>query len=126
MADMGPVAKYDGSGVGPLAQYDGRAPGAVVPAIQHGDKIKVSVYGEDNLNGIYEVDPSGSVTIPLAGTVSAAGGGKREMQGGNSRRYKSEDLQEPQGTGEGGLFRPIYIFRGGGKTGEKPYPSGLN
>src|SRR3954447_22418913 len=126
MADMGPVARYDGGGVGPLAQYDGRAPGAAMLAIQQGDKIKVSVYGEDNLNGIYEVDPSGSVTMPLAGTVSAAGRSKIELQREIARRYKSEYLQDPKVTVEVVSFRPIYILGEAEKPGEYPFKSGLN
>src|SRR3981081_43343 len=78
-ADYGPVAD------GPVAYLDGAlsdraVPNGVAPVLQSGDKIKVTVYGEDNLNGIYDIDPSGSVNVPLAGTIRAAGRTKGELQ----------------------------------------------
>jgi len=37
------------------------------------DKVRVKVYGEPDITGEYEVDSSGSVSIPLAGRIAAAG-----------------------------------------------------
>src|SRR4249920_2448250 len=68
------------SDMGPVAYFDGTVPAGTAPVIQRGDKIKVSVYGEDNLNGIYDVDPNGSISIPLAGTIKATGRSKSELQ----------------------------------------------
>lgn len=127
-ADMGPIV------AGPTAAYntvaDNRAgsSGAVAaaPVLQSGDKIKVTVYGEDNLNGVYDIDPSGSVSLPLAGSVRAAGRTKLELQRDIARRYKSEYLQDPKVTVEIAGFRPIYILGEAEKPGEYPYRSGLN
>ena len=112
--------------MGPVAYFDGTVPGGVASVIQRGDKIKVTVYGEDNLNGIYDVDPTGSISIPLAGTVRAAGRSRVELQREIARRYKSEYLQDPKVTVEVASFRPIYIFGEAEKPGEYPYRSGLN
>jgi protein involved in polysaccharide export with SLBB domain len=120
----GPVAQADSAG--PIARYDGPLPAADSPRMQPGDKIKVTVYGEDNLNGIYEIDPSGSVSLPLAGTVMAAGRTKAELQRDIARRYKSEYLQDPKVTVDFASFRPIYILGEAEKPGEYPYKSGLN
>ena len=38
-----------------------------------GDKIRVTVYGEDKLSGEYQIDNAGSLSLPLAGTMQAAG-----------------------------------------------------
>src|SRR6266516_4402369 len=38
-----------------------------------GDKIRVTVFGEDKLSGEYQIDTAGSVSLPLAGTIEAAG-----------------------------------------------------
>jgi protein involved in polysaccharide export with SLBB domain len=111
---------------GPVASYDGAIPVSVSPVLQRGDKIKVTVYGEDNLNGIYDVDPGGSISIPLAGTVRAAGRTKGELRGEIARRYKSEYLQDPKVTVEVVAFRPIYILGEAERPGEYPYRSGLN
>src|SRR5690242_7677659 len=41
--------------------------------LQPGDKIRVVVFGEDNLNGEYQVDQSGQISLPLAGTIKVQG-----------------------------------------------------
>ena len=38
-----------------------------------GDIMHVSVWGEQNLNGQYSIDPKGAVTFPLVGEIQAAG-----------------------------------------------------
>ncbi|MEO8723958.1 MAG: polysaccharide biosynthesis/export family protein, partial [Sphingobium sp.] len=35
-----------------------------------GDKVRISVYGEDKLTGDYIVDDKGQVTFPLIGNIS--------------------------------------------------------
>ena len=129
-ADMGPIV------AGPTAAYNTATDNIAgsnsavaansAPVLQSGDKIKVTVYGEDNLNGVYDIDPSGSVSLPLAGSVRAAGRTKLELQRDIARRYKSEYLQDPKVTVEIAGFRPIYILGEAEKPGEYPYRSGLN
>src|SRR5207245_9838481 len=43
------------------------------PLLQAGEKIRVTVYGEPSLSGDYQIAPSGFVSLPLAGTIKAAG-----------------------------------------------------
>ena len=50
------------------------------PTLQPGEKLKVTVFGEDRLSGDYEIDPAGNLSLPLAGTVRAAGLDKRTAQ----------------------------------------------
>ena len=38
-----------------------------------GDKVRVTVYGEDRISGEYQIDPDGIISLPLAGTLKAAG-----------------------------------------------------
>ena len=112
--------------MGPVAYYDGMVPTGTSSVVQRGDKIKVTVYGEDNLNGVYDVDPGGAVTVPLAGTIQAAGRNKIELQREIARRYKNQYLQDPKVTVEVVAFRPIYVFGEAEHPGEYPYKSGLN
>src|ERR1700722_76281 len=111
---------------GPVVPFDGAIPVSVSPALQRGDKIKVTVYGEDNLNGIYDIDPSGSVSMPLAGQIRAAGRTKVELQHEISRKLKSEYLQDPKVTVEVAGFRPIYIIGEAEHPGEFFYRPGAN
>lgn len=40
--------------------------------IQPGDRLEVSVYREEDLSSIYEVDPAGKINFPLIGEIQAA------------------------------------------------------
>src|ERR1700693_4219882 len=82
----------------------------VATRLQPGDRIKVTVYGEDTLNGVYDVDPSGFVSLPLAGDVKAAVQTKAELQRVITAKYHSEYLQNPQVTVDFVAFRPIYVL----------------
>jgi protein involved in polysaccharide export with SLBB domain len=114
--DFGPVALAPDPIVRPY----------VASRIQSGDRIKVSVYGEDSLNGIYDVDPSGNVTVPLAGTVRAVGRTKAELQREIAAKYKSDYLQDPKVTVDVVAFRPFYLMGEIEHPGEFPYRSDLN
>lgn len=91
-----------------------------------GDRIKVTVYGEENLNGVYDVNPSGDVSLPLAGAVRAAGRTTVELQHDITRRYKSEYLQNPQVTVDIANFRPFFVMGEVLRPGQFEYRNGLN
>jgi polysaccharide export outer membrane protein len=91
-----------------------------------GDRIKVTVYGEENLNGVYDVNPGGDVSLPLAGAVRAAGRTIVELQYDITRRYKSEYLQNPQVTVDIANFRPFFVMGEVLRPGQFEYRNGLN
>ncbi len=41
--------------------------------LQTGNRLEIVVYREEDLSGIYEIDPSGKLIFPLIGEVQAAG-----------------------------------------------------
>lgn len=94
--------------------------------LQTGEKIRVTVYGEQGLSGEYEIDPSGSVSLPLAGTVQAAGLTQSELEQRLTERFSSEYLKNPKVTVSITEFRPFYILGEVEKPGAYPYTGGLN
>jgi polysaccharide export outer membrane protein len=96
--DYGPVE---------LAKDPPAAPSA--RTVQAGDRLKVTVYGEDGLNGVYDVDPAGSLTLPLAGTIRAAGRSRAELQREITARYRKSYLQDPQVSVEVVSYQPFYV-----------------
>ena len=95
--------------------------------LQSGDKLKITVYGEDKLSGEYEIDPGGDVSLPLAGTVHAAGLTKAELEQVLVKKfYQSKYLKNPKVSVEIGSFRPFYVLGEVEKPGEYPYKGGLN
>jgi polysaccharide export outer membrane protein len=86
----------------------------------------VTVYGEDKLSGDYEIDPGGFVSLPLAGTVEAAGLSKAEFERVLAKKLRGEYLKDPKVTVDIVAFRPIYVVGEVEKPGEYPFRGGLN
>lgn len=101
-------------------------PGATAIKLEAGDKIKVTVFGEDKISGEYELDPSGYLSLPLAGTIPAAGMSKIELAQSITQNLKSNYLKDPKVTVDVVNYRPIYVLGEVQKPGEYPYRSGLN
>ena len=119
--DYGPVVRLDPM----VSSYASTNVQVGDNRVQVGDRIKVTVYGEDNLNGVYDVDPAGTVSLPLAGTIRAAGLSKRDLEREITRRYRSDFLQDPKVTVDITTLRPFYVMGEAEKPGEYPYRSGL-
>lgn len=94
--------------------------------VHAGDRIKVTVYGEENLNGVYDIDPAGNLSLPLAGTIRASGLSKQQLERLITGRYKSDYLQDPKVTVDIVTLRPFYVMGEAERQGEFPYRSGLN
>ena len=63
-----------------------------------GDIVEVRVYREAELSGLYHVDPNGSFTFPLIGTVKANQGGIHELTQEITRRLRTKYIRDPQVT----------------------------
>lgn len=103
-----------------------RSASGVSPNLQAGEKIRVTVFGEDRLSGDYEIDPGGFVSLPLAGTVKAAGMSKAQLEKELAKKFRGEYLRNPKVTVDVTSFRPIYILGEVSKPGEYAFKGGLN
>jgi hypothetical protein len=118
VANLGPVSEAEQKAIVETA--------AASPRLQPGEKIRVNVYGEASLSGDYQIDPSGFVSLPLAGTVQAAGLTQAELEVGLAKKFKTEYLKNPKVTVTIIEFKPFYILGEIEKPGAYPYTSGLN
>ena len=57
--------RHAGESPGLLTRLAGR------PGLQPGEKIRITVFNEPTLSGDYEIDQSGFISLPLAGTLKA-------------------------------------------------------
>ena len=126
--DFGPVV------VEPVPAAPTTAP-TVSTLIRPGDRINMVVYGEANLSGSYVVSPSGLLSLPLIGTIRAAGRTRAELEREIRNKYSNGILQEPQITIVDvcvgttivcSEFTPFYVMGEAEKPGQYPYLSGLN
>ena len=97
---------------------------AQAPRLQAGEKIRVNVYGEASLSGDYQIDPSGFVSVPLAGNIKAAGLTQNELAEALATSFRSRYLKNPKVTVSVAEFRPFYIIGEIEKPGSYPYTSG--
>jgi protein involved in polysaccharide export with SLBB domain len=91
-----------------------------------GDKVRITVFGEDKLSGEHQIDTAGFLSLPLAGTIEAAGLTKPELEQALIAKLKSEYLRNPKVTVDVVSFRPFYVLGEVQKPGEYSYRSGLN
>jgi polysaccharide biosynthesis/export protein len=98
---------------------------AAPPQLQAGEKIHVNVYGEPSLSGDYQIDPSGFVSLPLAGTIKAAGLSQQQLEQNLTTQFSSGYLKNPKITVGIAEFRPFYIVGEVEKPGAYPYTGGL-
>jgi protein involved in polysaccharide export with SLBB domain len=102
------------------------AAAAAPPRLQPGEKIRITVYGEPSLSGDYQIDPSGYISVPLAGTIKAAGKTQIELEKELPQDFGSEILKDPKISVSLVEFRPFYILGEVEKPGAYPYSGGLN
>lgn len=103
------------------------APFNVASRLQTGDDLKVIVFGEDALSGIYEISPAGSISMPLVGSVMAAGHTRAELEHALTRAYASgKFIQEPKITVSVVGYRPFFIFGEVATPGKYTYTTGLD
>src|SRR4051812_5823430 len=103
-----------------------RTAAAAPPQLQAGEKIRVTVFGENSLSGEYQIDPSGFISLPLAGTVKAAGLTQNDLAKELEASLRSGYLKDPKVTVSILEFRPFFILGEVEKPGSYPYSSGLN
>lgn len=90
-----------------------------------GDKLKVTVFGEENLSGQYEVNALGQISLPLIGESPAKGLAIHEFRDQVSRRLADGYIKNPKVTVEVLNYRPFYV-QGEIKTGgEFQYKNGI-
>jgi protein involved in polysaccharide export with SLBB domain len=119
-----------GANLGPVSPAEQQAliesAATTSPTLHPGEKIRVIVFGEDRLSGEYEIDPAGFVSLPLAGTIKAAGLSKQQLERDLSKKFSGEYLRNPRVTVDVTSFRPFYILGEVTKAGEYSFKSGLN
>lgn len=89
------------------------------------DRIRVKVYGEQDITGEYEIDSTGNVSIPLAGHVKAAGLTTRQVERAIAAALSKGIVRDPRVNVEVAAYRPYYILGEVKKSGEYPYRNGL-
>lgn len=90
-----------------------------------GDRVRVIVFGEQDLSGEFVVSGEGKVSLPLIGEIQASGATSSVLQTRIADALKQGYLNTPRVNVEVLTFRPFYIFGEVNKPGEYPYVNGM-
>lgn len=90
-----------------------------------GDRIRVTVFGNEDLSGEFEVDGTGRVSLPLIQTVQAKGLTLSELEQAITDRLKPDFLKDPRVSIDVLNYRPFYIIGEVKQPGSYPYVHGM-
>jgi len=108
------------------------APAASQPSLDEGyklgsgDKLRVMVFGENDLGGEYVVDGAGFISPPLIGQLHAAGDTIHQFETEITTKLKDGYLKDPRVSVEVINYRPFYIIGEIMKPGEYAYVNGMS
>ena len=90
-----------------------------------GDRVRVTVFGEEELSGEFEVDGLGAISLPLIREVQAGGLGLRQLEQAITEKLLDGYLKNPRVSIEVLNYRPFYILGEVNQPGSYPYVSGM-
>ena len=90
-----------------------------------GDKVKVTVFGETDLSGQYEIGATGALSLPLIGEIPAKGAGVNELRDAIAARLRVGYLKDPKVSVEILTYRPFYVHGEVKSGGEIAFKNGV-
>jgi protein involved in polysaccharide export with SLBB domain len=90
-----------------------------------GDKLKLTVFGAEDLSGDFAVNDSGVVNLPLIGGVKASGLSPDQFARAVETKLKDGYMRDPKVAVQVATYRPVYIFGEVTKPGEYPYAANM-
>ena len=91
-----------------------------------GDKVRITVFGEETLSGEFIVANNGSVAMPLIGEVQAGGLTPTAFQATVQQRLEASGMvRSPRVSADVTAYRPFYILGEVTTPGQYPYAIGM-
>jgi polysaccharide export outer membrane protein len=90
-----------------------------------GDRLHITVYGQDLMTNDYMVDRDGSVALPLAGRIKIGGMVTADAEVAIRTKLKKGIVVDPNVTVDVIQYRPIYVIGEVNKPGAYDYTSNI-
>lgn len=90
-----------------------------------GDRVRVVVFGEEELSGEFELDGEGDFSMPLVGTIKANSATSRQLENQIAVLLRDGFLKNPRVSVEVLNYRPFYIMGEVNQPGSYPYRAGI-
>jgi protein involved in polysaccharide export with SLBB domain len=91
-----------------------------------GDRLRVTVFGEDKLSGEFAVAGGGAMSFPLLGDIPVGGMTLVEFTQMLTKRLATGYLRDPRVTAEIINMRPVYILGEVMRPGEHAFVDGMS
>ena len=98
---------------------------AIAYTLGNGDQLRITVFGQPDLSGQFEVDGTGSISLPLVGQVEALGLTTPQLESRIVEKLEGDYILNPRVSAEIINYRPYYILGEVNRPGEYPFTSGL-
>lgn len=94
--------------------------------LDSGDRLRVVVFGQEDMSGEYAVDGSGFISMPLINQVQARGRTVTEIEKEIAQRLESGNLLvNPSISVQVAQFRPFFVLGEVRQPGQFPYVEGM-
>jgi len=94
--------------------------------IGSGDRIGITVFGQPDMSGEFDVDETGNVALPLVGAVSVKNKTPRELERGiETHLGRNKLVIDPKVSVAVIRYRPVYILGEVARPGAYPYYPGI-
>lgn len=90
-----------------------------------GDRLRITVFGQDGLTNSYAVDAAGSITMPLVGSLHARGLTTAQLSLSLTERLKQGYIREPKVAIEVEAYRPFFIHGEVATPGQYAYVANM-
>lgn len=113
-------------GTGPEKQLSGpESPQAY--RLGTGDRVAVTVFGQQDMSGEFDVDDTGAIALPLAGAIPVKNKTPREVEKALETQLGARGgmLNNPRVNVAVVRYRPVYILGEVQRPGAYPYQSGM-
>jgi polysaccharide export outer membrane protein len=93
--------------------------------LDSGDRLRVVVFGQENLSNSYSVDAGGFITMPLIGAVPARDRTTAALASAIAAKLRNGYVREPHVAVEIEAYRPFFILGEVTAPGQYPYVANM-
>lgn len=90
-----------------------------------GDRVRITVFEQDDLSNTYNIDQSGYMAFPLIGAVGARGLTAQQIEKEIAAKLRDGYVRNPDVTVEIDRYRPIFVMGEVGASGQYSYVPGM-
>nr|WP_321444826.1 polysaccharide biosynthesis/export family protein [uncultured Cohaesibacter sp.] len=93
--------------------------------LDSGDRVRLTVFNQNDLNKEYAVDQSGYISVPLIGNVVARGRETNDLARDIAARLENGFIKNPDVSVEISQYRPFFVMGEVTTAGQYAYVTGM-